>query len=594
MAAYVRWRFIRVGLGLALGLACAVSTVPLAAAEAAARPNVVLILTDDQGWGDVRRHGNTQLDTPTLDRLAAEGTSLEQYFVSPLCAPTRASLLTGRYHLRTGVSWVSHDKEGMRASEVTIAEVLRQAGYATGCFGKWHNGGYYPRHPNGQGFDEFFGFCGGHLNNYFDSHLEHNGQPVQAKGYITTAITDRALEFIAAQQKQPFFCYLAYNAPHSPFQIEDALFDKHKQRGCDDKLASVYGMVEQLDGQIARVLTKLDELKLAQNTLVVFMTDNGPNSDRYNGVFRGRKGSIYEGGSRVPCFIRWPGTIAAGAKRTQLSAHLDWFPTLLDYCGVALPKDVEIDGRSLRPILEQADANWPARTLFTATCSRQLSPYPGAVRTDRYRLIAKGKTNELYDIVADPGEKRDIAAEHVQTVRDLRASYDRWFAAVTVPPPSPEPIPIGHAARPQVELEAPSAKLTGGVAFHGKNGYANDWISGWTAAEDRIAWSLDVVTAGKYEVSVLYTCPAENLGGRVTATAGAAAASAKVSIAHDPAPLPSPDRVDRGEVYEKEWRQLVLGVLELAAGPATLSLSGEPVAGKPILQVKGVRMRKVE
>lgn len=199
-----------------------------------ARPNILLIMTDDQGWGDIRSHGNPLIDTPVLDHLAEQGTRFDRFFVSPVCAPTRASLLTGRWHLRTGTHGVTRGNETMRSEEVTLAEILRQQGYHTGIFGKWHNGAHYPEHPNGQGFEEFIGFCSGHLNNYFDATLEYNGKPIKSKGYITDVLTDAAIEFIVKNKTQPFFCYLPYNAPHSPFQVPNRYFQKYKNRGLDD------------------------------------------------------------------------------------------------------------------------------------------------------------------------------------------------------------------------------------------------------------------------------------------------------------------------------------------------------------------------
>ena len=213
---------------------------------------------------------------PVLDQLATEGIQFERFFVSPLCAPTRASLLTGRYHLRTGTSWVTHRKEVMRSEEETIAEALKKAHYQTGMFGKWHNGEQYPNHPNGQGFDEFLGFCAGHWNNYFNPHLEHNSSTVQREGYINDIFTNAAIDWIKTQEDQPFFCYLAYNTPHSPFQVPDAYFDKYKAKGLTDKNASVYGMCENIDDNIGRLLSALEQNGQRENTIIIFLTDNGP------------------------------------------------------------------------------------------------------------------------------------------------------------------------------------------------------------------------------------------------------------------------------------------------------------------------------
>ena len=221
-------------------------------------PNIVLIMTDDQGWGDIHSHGNPKLDTPVMDRLAQEGVRFERFFVSPVCAPTRASLLTGRYFLRTGTHGVTRAFETMRSEEITLAEAFKQAGYATGHFGKWHNGAHYPHDPNGQGFDEYLGFSAGHWNNYFDTHLIHNGRRVETEGYINDVLTDAAMAFIDQHKDDPFFVYLPYNTPHSPFQVPDQYFNKYKERGFDDKNATVYGMVENLDDNLGRLFDRLD------------------------------------------------------------------------------------------------------------------------------------------------------------------------------------------------------------------------------------------------------------------------------------------------------------------------------------------------
>ncbi len=205
--------------------------IPSAFAISAERPNILLILTDDQGWGDIASHGNERIDTPHLDALAASGARFERFFVSPLCAPTRAALLTGRYSLRSGVHGVTRGHETMRATEVTIAELFRDAGYATGCFGKWHNGRHFPNHPNGQGFDEFFGFCGGHWNNYFDTNLERNGEPVETQGFITDVLTDGAVDFIRRNRERSFLCYVPFNAPHFPPQVPDAVLRQVQSAG---------------------------------------------------------------------------------------------------------------------------------------------------------------------------------------------------------------------------------------------------------------------------------------------------------------------------------------------------------------------------
>jgi arylsulfatase A len=472
--------------------------MPLASANLAQsrKPNVLVILTDDQGWGDLRVNGNEKIDTPAIDRLAAEGVSFERFFVSPLCAPTRASLLTGRYSRRTGALWVTRGLETMRGEEVTIAEALRQAGYATGVFGKWHNGAHYPHDPRGQGFDEFFGFCGGHWMNYFNTTLQHNDRAVPTKGYITDVLTDAAIKFIeknsAERPRKPFFAYVPYNAPHKPVQVPDRYFDKYKQRGFDDALAGIYGMIENVDDNVGRLLRRLDELQLRDDTIVVYLHDNGPNGARFNGGMKGAKGQVHEGGVRSPLFVRWPGQLKPGLRVPQIAAHIDLFPTLLDLCGVAPPRGVQLDGLSLAPLLKGGGGEWPNRLLFTYHFPNPDNARrgPGAVRTQQHRLVITEKGAELYDMLADPRQQRDIAAIEPQAVARLRAAYETWLKDVMKEGVARQPIPVGHAAAPVVELPAPEIAAQTGVAFKGKNGWAHDWLIGWDSVDDAISWDL--------------------------------------------------------------------------------------------------------
>ena len=560
------------------------------------RPNVILVMTDDQGWGDVRSHGNDKVDTPVLDKLAADGARFERFFVSPLCAPTRASLLTGRYYLRTGTHGVTRGYENMRSEEVTIAEALKQAGYATGCFGKWHNGAHYPYNPNGQGFDEFFGFCCGHWNNYFDTTLKHNGQLVKTKGYITDILTDAAIEFIEENKEQPFFCYVPYNAPHSPFQVPDRYFDKYKKRGLDDKLACIYGMCENIDDNIGRILKRLDELKLSNNTIVLFLTDNGPNSERYNGGMKGRKGSVHEGGVRVPLFIRWPGHIKPGSNVTQIAADIDIFATIIELCGVPMRDTLPQDGVSLVPLLKGQTASWPDRMIFTFRCpGGRISRITGAVRTQRWRAVKTGKRWELYDMVGDPGQKNNVAKKHPEIVKKLSTAFEVAAADVTKAGFEPLPIHIGHPQRPVVVLpgheaylEPPSKK---GISYKGRAGWANDWVTNWTSTEAYPWWEIEVVRPGRFEVTLMYICSKENVGVKVRVEIGGKSLEGVVSKTHDPAPLPSPDRVRRGEVYEKIWAPLTLGTVELSKQRTTLCVKALEIPGNKAFDLKAVRLR---
>jgi len=559
-----------------------------AKAEADRRPNVVVVLTDDQGWGDIHSHGNEVLDTPVMDGLAAAGARFDRFYVSPVCAPTRASLLTGRYHPRTGVSGVTRLEEAMRLDEVTIADVFRGAGYATGCFGKWHNGPHYPYHPKGRGFDEFFGFCAGHWNNYFDTTLDRNGKPVKTKGFITDVLTDAALEFMEKHRDGPFFCYVPYNAPHVPFQAPDRHFDKYKARGLDDPIATIYAMIENVDDNLGRLLAKLDELGLVDDTIVVFFGDNGPNWDRFNGDLRGRKGSVHEGGVRVPCFIRWPGHIEPGTVIKPIAADIDLLPTLVDLAGIGERKTLPLDGLSVGRLLRGDTADWPDRMIVSYWRNK------GSVRTQQYRLVVQKKRVELYDMVADPRQEHDLAKERPEIARRLKTAYDAWLEDVmrngTVPPP----IPVGHAEMPCVECQAHEGHPEGGVEFMGEKGWANDWFTHWTSTAGHVYWDLDVVRAGPYEITLMYTCPEKDLGATVCVGFGDRRVEGTIEKAHDPEPIPSPDRHPRWEAYEKVWAPLELGTVDLPKGPTRLTVKALTKPGEAVMDLKAVRLRRLD
>src|SRR4051812_13171188 len=349
---------------------------PLAAAQPqpARRPNILVILSDDQGWGDLSFNGNTNLSTPTIDALARSGALFDRFFVCPVCAPTRAEFLTGRYHPRGGVHGVSTGGERLNLDERTIADCFKSAGYATAAFGKWHNGSQYPYHPNARGFDEYYGFTSGHWGAYFDPPLDHNGQPITGHGYITDDLTDHAIAFIEQQKDRPFFCYLPFNTPHSPMQVPDPFWNKFAEKPLKLRATrpgieeipftrAALAMCENIDQNVSRILHKLDELNLADNTIVIYFSDNGPNSWRWNGGMKGIKGSTDEGGVRSPFMIRWPGHIKPGARIAQIAGAIDLLPTLADLAGVTIPAGKPLDGISLKPLLEANAANWPDRMI---------------------------------------------------------------------------------------------------------------------------------------------------------------------------------------------------------------------------------------
>ena len=556
------------------------------------RPNVVLILTDDQGWGDLSLHGNELLHTPHLDQLAKDGAQFERFYVSPVCAPTRASMLTGRYHLRTGTSWVTHRKEVMRTEEKTIAEYLKAAGYATALFGKWHNGAQYPNDPNGQGFDEFLGFTSGHWNNYFNTELQHNKTSVQTEGYLSDVLTTRSMQFIANHQDAPFFCYLSLNTPHSPFQVPDAYFDKFKAKGLNDKDACVYGMVENIDDNIGRLLAHLDQLGISENTIVLFLTDNGPNGHRYNGGMKGIKAQVDEGGVRVPCFIRWPEKIAAGTHIQALSAHIDLLPTLMDMLDIEAETDRVIDGRSLWPLLRGEQLNWEERPIFSIQANGALRSFPSSMRTDQYRIVWNHQNEvSLYDMLSDPEQKQDIAAQHPSLIDSFSRIHQRWFSDVTSQGIQPIPIPVGYETAPIVYCHAPDARLSKNLQFKGGMGWANDWILNWSERQDTASWMLDVRQAGIYQMSIGYNLKENSKPPSIHLFTDSASLKTPLERVFWSDYFPSPDRVKRGEVYEKKWAEYDIGVLSLEDGQQAIHLQAL-IADSTALEVKYLKLEK--
>ena len=563
------------------------------------RPNVVLILTDDQGWGDLSIHGNPYLETPHIDQLARSGLRHANFYVNPLCAPTRASLLTGRYNLRTGTRWVSNGLENMRPEEFTLAEMFKSADYATGCFGKWHNGAHYPFHPNQQGFDEFVGFCAGHWNNYFNTTLERNGEAYPTEGYITDVLTDEALRFIDEHQQEPFFCYLPYNVPHAPFQVADAYYDKYyaqldtmQNEEERRKLASVYGMCENVDDNVGRIMSALDSLSLSDNTIVIYLSDNGPNGTRYNGGLRGTKSDTHEGGVKVPSFVSWPDRIPAGTVRQAVAAHIDLLPTLASLCEIPLPDDLELDGINLANWWTGEENELPERTLFVQQSDQTLTPYRGGVRTADYRYVIYPDYRGLYHLPSDPSEEHDLSEERPKVTDSLRSMYSDWFEGMKAARQDYTITPVGFSDQQRVVLPAHESQFSGDIRFKEGHGWAHDWLIHWTRPQDSVWWDVDVKEPGTYEAFLSYTCPEADTGSQLELSAGAEQTTATVEQGFDPEPIPSPDRIPRQEVYEKEWAQLSLGTVRLAPGQQQLVLQPLMIPHQQALELKNLTLVK--
>ncbi|MEY4272607.1 MAG: hypothetical protein RL250_1473 [Verrucomicrobiota bacterium] len=447
-------------------LACLL--LPLAG-FAADRPNILFILTDDQGYGDLSAHGNPVLKTPNLDKFRAESARLTDYHVSPTCAPTRSALLTGRHEFRNGVTHTIFERERLTLTATTLPQVLQAAGYRTGIFGKWHLGDEAAYQPGKRGFDEVFihgaggigqsypGSCGDAPGNtYFSPAILHNGKFERTKGYCTDVFFAQATKWIEGEvaAKRPFYCHLATNAPHAPYnaRAEDAALYEGKELGKDTE--NFFGMLHNIDQNVGRLLAKLDELGVAKDTLVIFMNDNGGTAGTkvFNAGMRGAKGTAFLGGTRAMAFWRWPGHVQPGDV-TTMASNIDFLPTILDFAGVPQPDALrpQVEGLSLAPWMRPGSncIPWPNRTLVThvGRWNRGASPETGkyvgcSVRTDRWHLvsslqpgakpaaIAQGPRWMLFDLKQDPGEQSDRAATNPDVVKQLSDYFEKWWTDV--------------------------------------------------------------------------------------------------------------------------------------------------------------------
>jgi len=561
------------------------------------RPNVVVILADDQGWGDLSVHGNRNLRTPQIDSLARDGAMFERFFVCPLCAPTRAEFLTGRYYSRGGVHGVTTGAERLNLDEKTIGDTFRAAGYATAAFGKWHNGSQYPYHPNARGFQEYYGFTSGHWGQYFDPVLEHNGKLVRGKGFIIDDLTDHALAFLEQNRGRPLFCYLPYNTPHSPFQVPDRFWDRFKDRPIAmrardpkleelDKTRCVLAMCENIDWNVGRVLGKLDELGLAEKTIVVYFSDNGPNTWRYNAGMKGRKGSTDEGGVRVPCFVRWPGRVKPGTRIPQIAGAIDLLPTLAGMAGIPLAGSKPLDGLDLQPLLLGTAGQWPDRMIFSHQAGRV------SVRTQQYRLDAKGA---LFDMTADPGQDHDVARERREQAKRLSSAVAAWKKEVLPAQAKDDrPFPVGYREFPTAPLPARDGVGWGSIRRSAPAPNCS-YFTNWRSTEDKITWDIEVATSGDYEAVVYCTCPKGDIGSTVELSFGGSRIQGKVEQAFDPPPVDNMDRVPRqGESYVKEFRPLRLGVFHLEKGRGLLTLRALKVPGGQVMDVRAATLTLVK
>ncbi|QXD23348.1 arylsulfatase [Opitutia bacterium ISCC 51] len=571
----------------------------LFASALADRPNVIVILTDDQGWGDLSVHGNTNISTPNIDRLAAQGMELERFYVCPICSPTRAEFMTGRYNPRTGVKSASRGEERMDLDETTIFESFKEAGYNTAAFGKWHNGMQPPYHPNARGIDEYYGFCSGHWGHYYSPMLEHNGEIVTGEGFVIDDFTNRAMDYIEEKKDEPFFVYLPYCTPHSPMQVPEPWWVKFEDndlplRARDDQQENLshsqaaLAMCENIDWNVGRLMKKLDDLEIADNTIVIYFSDNGPNGYRWNADMKGRKGSVEEGGVRSPFFIRWPNKIKSGTKTDTIAGSIDLKATLTDLAGIKNTGTLPMDGISLKPLLMQTGEDWPDR-LYVNHFKEKTS-----VRSQRFRLGFEGR---LFDMENDPGQRIDVRDKFPKVYKELVAAqkqFDREVVGELPPGADQRPFIIGHPELTFTQLPARDGIATGDIQRSGRAPNCSFYMN-WTNKDDTIYWDADIQVAGNYQAQVYYTCAEEDLGTVLELSCGDSAITKEVTVANDPPWVGADDdrSLRKGESYVKDFIPMDLGTIRLDKGKSRLTLSALEIPGKESIEMRLVMLNRV-
>ncbi len=500
----------------------------------------------------------------------------------------------------------------MNLDEKTIADAFQAAGYATGAFGKWHNGSQWPYHPNARGFEEYYGHTAGHWGEYFDPPLDHNGHLVRDQGYIVDLCTDRALEFIERNAERPFFCFVPFTTPHSPWSVPNEYWRRFQDKPITqratlpdqedlDHTRCALAMMENQDHNVGRVLDLLARLKVADQTIVVYFSDNGPNSGRWNGGMRGLKGSTDEGGLRSTCLIRWSERLPSGHVVPEIAAAIDLLPTLLSLAKIPRVGDKPLDGWDLSPLLLKTAAAWPDRQLFSRW-ARQAS-----VRTPTHRLDSRGR---LYDMIADPGQTQSIHDQQPALTRELVEAVAAWEAEMlnaaqpvgsasdresTLPLPGPNvdprPFPVGYREFPRTWLPARDGQPRGTVRRSSQAPNCSYFVN-WTSLDDSLVWHVEVQTAGNYTVQVHYTCPLPDAGALVELSFQESRLTGRVQPGWDPPLYTHQDTLPRihGESPMKEFRPLELGTIFLPTGRGALTLRALEIPGRQVMDLRALTL----
>ncbi len=554
-------------------------------------PNVLIFLTDDQGWGDLSINGNPNLNTPNIDEIAKNGARFERFYVSPVCSPTRAELLTGKFFVRSGVNGVTKGYERMNIDHKLISDFFKEKKYRTGLFGKWHNGSQPPYHPNSRGFEEFYGFTAGHWGNYFNPLLEKNGKVVKGKGYISDDITNNAISFIK-KSEDPFFTYISYNTPHSPMQVPDSYVSNKKvvkqgryaEKENIRKTEAALGMVENLDYNVGKVIDSLKKYNLYNNTIIIFFSDNGPNGNRWNNDLKDKKGSTNEGGVRVPFFIQWPSKIKKGIKINQITSVMDIFPTLVELTNNS--SNIEFDGKSFNKYLENPNLKDNNRKIFSYWGNRI------SVRNNNFIL---DNNDDLFDLNNDHKQEKSVNEKFVNDYKELKKAKEQWKDSLVEPYKKLSKrrrFTINYTDLIDTHLPARDAEITGSLKR--SSIHANcSFIENWENEDDYIYWDIDVLNSGKSNVNLYYTLPESSIGTEIAIEYENQIIYKEIENFHDPKLIGmEKDIVKRTESYTKEFKRINIGDLYFKKGPSRLKIKTSKKTGQKSIDFRLLILKK--
>ena len=585
------FQVILVGFGLLLFQSCQQPE------KVESPPNIILILSDDQGWGDFGVNGNPYVNTPNIDQLARNGVQFSRFYVSPVCSPTRTELLTGRFHPRGGVYSTSEGGERLDLDETTFAEIFQANGYKTSAFGKWHNGSQPPFHPNNRGFEEYYGFASGHWGNYFSPMLEHNGEVVQGNGFIIDDLTDHAIDYITKNQENPFLVYLALNTPHSPMQVPDIWWEKYENMPIDtthryhdkeliDKTRAAYALCENIDWNIGRIVKTLDSLQLQENTIIIYLSDNGPNGWRWNEGLKGIKGSTDEGGVRSPLILFWKDHFKPLVV-DQLASAIDILPSLMDLAKIDTKTEKPLDGISLKPFLFGEEIPDENRVVYSHW-NRNVS-----LRNQKYML---DQNNKLYDLESDPGQNHPITATNDSILAEMMQLKTNWTQSVLseLDRDREEIFPVGFKDSKFTLLPARDGIPHGSIkrsSIHPNSSY----FTKWTSTQDSVTWDTEILTSGEYKATVYYAGNESSVGSTLLLKQGKNEVSTSVKEANDSDFVAAEfDRSPRSESYEKDYKPLEIGTIHLDKGRYPLVMKAPDIKGSEFIEVRLLVLERID